>query len=572
MNKSGNIPEVQPPTITSNMVKGVSQYRRAQLEEETNAGLWREAGSSGIREKMGKTGKTEAGNVVISKKASSSGAAGWRGSGGTVNQASSVYSPLWLNSNLNLPRDRATINAWTRSFYALNPIVQNAINLHSTYPISKMNIKCKDKSHQRFFEQMCEEIDLENVCVQLAQEFWTLGEAFPYAELDNNEGKWARILLQNPDYITIKRSVIASEPIISLRPDENLRKICMSNKPGDLSQRDQLHPSIVEHVRRGENIPFSNFYISHIARKIAPYETRGTSIIVSCFRSLMLWDKIKEAKFYQADTMINPTTLVKIGGGTDGFKPTPEDLEMWRQVFEEAESNPNFKIFTHDAVAVERVGFNNGIMDTTGDLAQLMKEIYIGLMVPQVIMDTGDITYANGGVSLDVLRSRYMQFRRMLASWLRRKIFAPISKIQEFYEYVDGEKHLVVPEIDWNHMSLFDTDNVINQLTTLLGAQPRNVSIQSVYRSMGLDYEEEKRKIRQETIDQVILAKEMESAQRMHLNELRSIQEGSEIQESEEKSLPGESEDSAPEGGLPGMSGGEGGGMPPPPPMPGEAK
>ena len=60
--------------------------------------------------------------------------------GDSVKQTPEVYSPLWLNSNLNLPRDRATINAWCRSFFALNPFVHNAINLHSTYPISKLSI------------------------------------------------------------------------------------------------------------------------------------------------------------------------------------------------------------------------------------------------------------------------------------------------------------------------------------------------------------------------------------------------------------------------------------------------
>ena len=51
-----------------------------------------------------------------------------------------VYSPLFQLSNLNLPRDRVTMNSWNRIFYDTHPIVRNAINLHASYPISKINI------------------------------------------------------------------------------------------------------------------------------------------------------------------------------------------------------------------------------------------------------------------------------------------------------------------------------------------------------------------------------------------------------------------------------------------------
>src|SRR5690606_4307839 len=131
----------------------------------------------------------------------------WRGSNDAVRQVPEVYSPLWLNSNLNLPKDRNTVKAWSRSFFALNPIVHNAISLHSTYPISKLNIKSKNKRVEKFFSDMIEEIVLLNDCISIAQEFWTLGEAFIYAELDEKKGKWNQLLNHNPDYIAVARSV-----------------------------------------------------------------------------------------------------------------------------------------------------------------------------------------------------------------------------------------------------------------------------------------------------------------------------------------------------------------------------
>jgi hypothetical protein len=580
------------PEVTNRMAKSISDQRRDIMELQLEAGEYRE-GNSGWEpaprdgfdhtdrsEKPIKMIQTHMGVVShngkgLYKMASgtptgnvSGMSSGWRGGNDSGRQIPEVYSPLWLNSNLNLPRDRPTINAWARSFFALNPIVHNAITLHSTYPIAKLNIKSKNPKVEKFFSQMIEEIDLMNMAVLAAQEFWILGEAFIYGELDEAAGKWSRLMILNPDYVNVQRSVIAAEPIISLRPDENLRRVVTGNQPADLQQRKQLDPNIIEHVRKNQNIPLNNFYVHHMARRISPYEIRGTGLVVSCFRALMLWDKLRESKYAQADNMVNPLTLVKIGN--QEFRPSPVDLEHWRNVFEEAQYDKDFKIFTHDAVAIERVGYGQGIYDTSADVEQLIKEIYIGLMVPSVIMDGSDTTYATGSVALDVLRQRYMQFRQMMTSWLKRKIFAPISQIQEFYEYIDGEKTLIVPEVDWNHMSLFDMDSYINNMVNLSqgeGVQKR-VSLQTLYRSLGLEYEEEQRKIRYEDIQDAIRTREIAAMARYSIHELKALGPGDEIEEVADEPVPGQSPyEPAAEGGAPGGPGGPGGPMGGPPPL-----
>lgn len=559
------------PLLSNRSLQAVSQHRRQTLEQEMS----RSHHSGDLPTDF--MGKTAAGNVIgIVKNAtgttfsSGSGGGNYRGSGGTSVMNPELYSPLWLNSNLNMPRDRATINAWSRAYVAVNPMVANAINLHSTYPISKLNIKCKDKDIEKFFAEMCEEIDLINVCSQMAQEFWTLGETFIYAELDQNSRKWSRLLIQNPDYIVVANSVIAGEPVMSLRPDENLKRICTSNRPADVQQRQKLAPNIVEHVRRNENIPLDNFHFHHLARKISPYDARGTGLIVPCFKSLMLWDMIKECKYVQAQDLINPWTIIKVGGGTADYRPVPADLEAWREIIEQGTYDKQFKIITHDAVTFETVNRGAGIYDTSGDSTQLLKEIYTGLMVPSVLMDGGqDTSYANGGVALDVLRQRYLQFRNMMTVWLRRKLFAPISRINEFYEYDGGKRTLIVPDIDWNHMALFDVDTYIQNLVQLSAPdENKRVSVQTLYRSLGLSWEEEQRRIKQEAIQDAINKKEIQALAVMTLNDLRALGPEDEIQE-DTQLLPGQT-------GLPGEEGmpPSGGselppGLPPLPPPPG---
>jgi hypothetical protein len=971
-------PTLEKPTMNSKIFHQVSDYRKGTLQKEYERGLWKDGGNEPNHSSSSASFLTTSVGTVKNAQVTSSSVSGdWRGTSGTLRQMPDIYSPLWLNSNLNLPRDRATINAWSRSFFALQSFVQNAINLHSTYPISKLNIKCPNRKVETFFNEMNEEIGLENICTDVAQEYWLLGEAFPHADLDDTNAKWRRIVLQNPDFIVVKKTSVNSEPIIMMKPDAELQRLVRSNKPADIHQRKQLNPTIIDHIKRGENIPLDNFYISHLARKLSPYETRGTGLPVSCFRQLMLFDQIRECyhtltevltdqgfkkydelidfqetpdgiistpkpgikiacfnpetekleyhaatnsivkehdgdmvhfhgkkvdvlvtpghnmwakeksykdgwtdwelrtadsilakkkyykfrshakwegetmeavevlgkeipikdylkflgyvisegcvyedytkdpggdvrknrydalvsitqilrskcindirdnfnliagilgkhannsilpaieklnhqeiwqasihgknivahlkkeisydltldcnsynkriprwalnlnselltvlldalvngdgsvykskygtgsvgtryctvskqladdvyelafkcgyvpnicisireedgrpeyqvlwssteygrepnvligkiengngggatatkkhykgkvfcltvptglmvtrlnhkitiqgncKFTQAQDLINPITLVKIGGAD--FKATPEDLEIWRNAWAQALSDKNFKIFTHEAVTVERIGANSSIIDTSGDITQLLKEIFMGLMIPEVIMTGGgDISYANGGISLDVLRQRYMQFRNMMASWLKNKIFAPISRLNDFYEYVDGEKKLIIPDVEWNRLTMFDTMDYINILLQLSTGEDKRVSRHALYDALGLEGEEERRKIRHEDVQEAIRKKEKDNLAKMSLNELRSLSDDDEIPEITDTAnpsdspydmgaLPGQTDagglgGGSPMPGIPDLGGlGGGGSMSPPPPPP----
>jgi hypothetical protein len=56
------------------------------------------------------------------------------------------------------------------------------------------------------------------------------------------------------------------------------------------------------------------------------------------------------------DLFPNELLLVKIGD--DNYKPTQIDLENWRKVFEESKKDPDFKIFSHNAVNIVKFELN----------------------------------------------------------------------------------------------------------------------------------------------------------------------------------------------------------------------
>ncbi len=507
-------------------LKKLSDVRRGEIRE--------------IKDPYNKQASSKSGNPVVGvgmKKKADFGLTNSGPSRGVDRAIPEIYSPLFQVANLNLPRDRMTMNAWNRNFFDTHPIVRNAITLHASYPISKINVKCKHRNIEQFFNDMAERIDLFDAIAGVAFEFWKMGEAFPYAELDENNGIWSNIVIQNPDYVTVKKSGVSNMPIISLRPDEVLKKVVSSNHPSDMKLRSQIPDNIIHHIRKNEPIPLDNFNISHLKMLSSPYDVRGTSIIVSCYKDLMLYDKLRECKFAQADSLINPITLISVGGSGEGeYHPTDAALESYRQIFEEAQWDKDFKIITHAAMKVERVGASGAIVDTQNDFNFIRENLYAGLMVPKAIMDTEGAAYASASVGLEVLRTRYVMFRNMLEKWLEKKIFAPISQIQGFFEYRNGEKVLIVPEVDWNHINLYDLNDYIQALGSYV--EKKQISTHTLYRSLGLNWEEEQRLIREETVRASIMGKEAAELQKMSLVELRALDPDEQIVESSKESAP----------------------------------
>lgn len=551
-------------SLSKNGLDQLSEVRRADIQSAASKII-----DDGLKERVphGRISHSSAYRSVIKKQAMSGPTTLPTTRGLADMMGPEIYSPLFQLANLNLPRDRNTMNAWNRVFYDTHPIVRNAINLHASYPISKINISHPVKKVQDYFLRMSERLDLYSVVYGASLEFWKMGEVFPYAELDRKTGSWKRITILNPDFVNVKTAPIGDQTIISLKPDAALQRLVNSSSPADQKMRRRLPPHIIQAVKKGQTIPLDNMNISHLKLLSAPYDLRGTSVIVSTYKDLMLYDKLRESKFAQADGMINPLTLVKLGGGAADYRPTQDDIEAMTMILEEAQYDKDFKLVTHDGISVERIGYTGGVLDISTDLELIMSNLYTGLMVPKSLMDQEGSSYASSSIGLEILRQRYDIFRNMIKKWLEQKIFAPICELQDFFEYKDGEKVLLVPTVDFNHMNLYDMTDYIQSVGPFVSN--KQISLQTLYRSLGLSYDEEKRRLREEAIDEAIRIKEGESLASMRLNELKNLDADGVIPEPPDSAAGsggGGGMDGEMELALPGMSGGGGEAPPAPPP------
>lgn len=422
---------------------------------------------------------------------------GFGGMGGSVVRVNpKPYSPIYDESYLMMPRDRREMNAWVRHFYETDPIIRNAIDLHTHYPLSKFDIRCPWPRIKSFFEEMIHNINLHEVILGIGQEYWKIGEVFPEAELDTHKGVWTNIYIHNPDYIDVKDMIFLQEPLIMMIPDDETKRIIQSPSQDEHLLREQIPPEVVQYVMMGQNIPLNNVNISYIVRKSAPYNKRGSSILTCLFKDLMLRDKYREAQYVIADDHVTPLKVFKIGN--DKIRPTGADLEAFRNTLAEAVYDPNFTLVYHDGLTVEYVGSNGVVLDLSSEYERIERMIYTGLFTSQAIANGEGPTYSQTEVALDILQQRYLAFRQQIEHWIERKIFRPISEMNDFYEFdpQTNEKKLIVPQISWQRINLKNNKDYIE---TLLGlAEKKMCSYTRIFEMLDLDFREEQNLVTEE--------------------------------------------------------------------------
>lgn len=428
----------------------------------------------------------------------------------------SFYHPLFQNMNIMLPRDRRERNEWCRHFYRTEPIIATSLDLHTEFPISDFNNVVSDDGIKDFFDYMAfERLDLVSLLLDIGLEYWKLGDVFPFGQLNEEDGMWERFVILNPDYIDIKSSILAGDPVIELIPDETVKAIITAGPRGDYNTiYNQMPDDVVRQVKMGRNINLDNRLVSHIAHKASQYETWGTPIMMRCFKTLIYKDKLREAQNAIANRHITPLRIFKVGAPGEPM-PSQDDLDSLRDTLMQADDDPNFMLVYHYALQTEYVGSAGKILPLNQEFDFIQKELMNGLGINQALLNGEGPTYSNAQVGMDALARRYMSYRIRLESWIRNKVYRPISEIQGFYKPINGgvatkhlsareqkrladkkEMQLIVPEISWTQQDLTSNQSVLNFVQQL---QSKGlVSMSTILPMLKLDPETERQNLEKE--------------------------------------------------------------------------
>ena len=421
----------------------------------------------------------------------------------------SFYHPLFQTTNMMLPRDRRERNEWCRHFYRTEPIVATSLDLHTEFPISDFNHICPDPSIKEFFDYMSfDRLDMIQLLLDIGLEYWKIGDAFPFGQLNENEGMWDNFTLLNPDYIDIKSSVFAGEQSIELIPDEQIRAIVQSGPKGEFGDiYHQLPDDVIRAVKMGKNIKLDNRLVSHISHKASQYEAWGTPILNRCFKTLIYKDRLRQAQDSIATRHIMPLRVAKIGAPGEPM-PSQEDIDSFRDTLLDADQDPNYFIVYHYGLQFDYVGSSGKILPLNQEFDFIQKELMNGLGINQAMLNGEGPTYANAQVGFNTLAHRYMSYRLRLENWIRHKVYKPIAEIQGFYKpnlkEINGgyrvanrkDRQLIIPDIRWDQQDLTSNQSIMNFVQTLQGKGL--VSMSTVLPMLGLDPETEKKNLEKE--------------------------------------------------------------------------
>lgn len=197
-----------------------------------------------------------------------------------------IFGPLFDPVNWYLPYSYRVLNRWIRYYDRFHPMVGNAIDMHSTIPLSRFSLSdIDDDQILQEFEDVVEEMELFGTFLEIAREYWLLGECYPFSHWNDEDACFDEVVLLNPDFVMVNAHPLAwgEGMTFELEPDDVLKHVV--NAPDAIAQeiRGSLPDEIIQAVQAGTNIPLDGRCVSQIARKASPYDIRGTSIVLRCF-------------------------------------------------------------------------------------------------------------------------------------------------------------------------------------------------------------------------------------------------------------------------------------------------
>ena len=463
-----------------------------------------------------------------------------KASNGDVSDSSAgnFYSPQLSTDFLEKPQNLRERRAFYRHFYNSNEFVGQAVDLHSTLPLSKLRL---DKPHAEnpdladyvydFYTEMCSDMKLFKTLIEISHEYFLMGNAFlfaqentPYENKEDGEiaklkeiGKhksqmlfdkfkitdkdpnytgWEKILVLPPDQVRVKKAPLSDEVLVEYIPDPETRKTIMAVGSVSPFSEDENKPTlpdkIIRAVQEGGTIPLdtdpsTGSHVYHLARKKSQYETMGVSILERCINTLVLNDKLRQAQTSIASRHMTPIRIVWAEELSD------QDVSNLRDQVDLALMDPDFSIITNYQVHWEEMGVQGRLLELSTEYEHQENSLFAGLGVTREIL-TGEGTYTGNRVTLEIMNTQYLLFRELLQEYVENNLFKPVARKKGFIE-VDkfGREKLIYPKLSFTRLAIRDNDSFFEQTFQLYNKG--SISIDVILDMLNIDPVSTKKKI-----------------------------------------------------------------------------
>lgn len=365
------------------------------------------------------------------------------GGASVVRSLARPYHPLFSSPDrLQLPTQLAQLNQYWRMFYNMDPIIGAGIDLISELPFSSAYLKMdqvgdRAQTIMNTFEDSLNESELVSFMPKMVREYLTLGEVFPYAHWSEEEGIFNHLSLLNQDTMDVVDSpLIDDEPIVTMRPSQEMRRILTSTDPRYIRLRTKLPREMLGLIAGGRNIPLDPINVSHIARKAFGYDIRGTSLMARMFRILMYEDAVFSGQIQQAQRHSLPLRVFKLGDPQTQWIPTVDNQEDFASILAECEADPLSALVWNYALQVEYHGMEGKQLKLTQEWDIISEVKFCALGINKALLN-GETSYASVNSAMQIFMSRLRNLRDMMErDWVYRKYFVTMSELNGFWRKI----------------------------------------------------------------------------------------------------------------------------------------
>lgn len=483
--------------------------------------------------------------MLARRTAMTSGGAGGSGFSDIQFATGRPRDPLFYWRQNNLPYDfsqneeLSKVRAFCRLLYQTDPIVGSCVDIFSKFPVIGAHLECKDNRLEEFYDGHFfdeEGLDYGEFLVDMGREYYTAGEAWPFATFNEDLGIWDDEELLNPDDIKVERSPFLKEPRYFIRLPWTIRQILVTRQPAwEYNKLVQEYPELAAYTAENAFMPVSNILLKQLRFKGDTFNLRGLPLLTRAMRSMLQQEMLNTALDSIADRLYTPLILCKLGasatdlGTSVPWIPTDDDLENFELALDAALAG-DFRALIHNfAVDIQPVFGRENMPDLTPDFERIEDRVLqvFGLSRTFLMGAQEGQTYAADALNKQLVEQLMTQYQKYLKRHFtqRAKI---VAEAQEHYDFEErngrryvvmeevlevdeetGERRiseqpkLLVPELKFATLNFRDED-VQRQFVEALRASGIPISARTRTRGLSIDLDEEREKSQDEAVADII--------------------------------------------------------------------
>jgi hypothetical protein len=368
----------------------------------------------------------------------------------------------WRQNNLpydvNKPEELAKIRAYCRLLYMTHPIIASAIDIYSKFPLTGMELVCKDDQLTEFYSTLfLDQLKYPKFLKTLAREYWTVGEAWPMGSFNETLGVWEADELLNPDDIFVHQSPFLSDPSYEMRLPETLRRVLQDRRPTwEYDALVRSYPELENFLGENARMPVSSVLLRQIKFDADTFNPRGVPILMRGFRAVMQEEMLNAAQDAIADRLYTPLILAKLGasaadlGTNSPWVPTEADLANFEESLDAALA-ADFRVLTHHFAVDMSMVFGREQMprfDTDFErLTERQLQVF-GLSKTMISGGSAGETYAADALNRDLISMLLTDLQELAIEHYKSRALI-VAEAQEHFDFEErgGKRYPIMEEV-----------------------------------------------------------------------------------------------------------------------------